>query len=42
VVKLFNSLYPMSNGVDDHLKLNDTVLWQVSKGDFAVIDSAQE
>ena len=41
-VKLFNSQYHTSSSVDDRLKPNDTTLWQATKGDIAVIDSAQD
>src|SRR6218665_3060884 len=38
----FDSQNQTSSSVDDCLEPNDAVLWQASKGDIAVIDSAQD
>ena len=38
MVELFDS---QNQTVDDCLEPNDAALWQASKGDIAVIDSAQ-
>src|SRR6218665_117496 len=37
-----NFLNQTSSSVDDCLEPNDAALWQASKGDIAVIDSAQD
>ena len=42
MVKLLDSQNQTSSSVDDCLEPNDAALWQASKGDIAVIHSAQD